>query len=213
MKQLELLHSDSTYFGNEIERANRNFVKIESAIRTLESKYSHDKGWYPSFERLSRVVPLATTGDFAYVKDEFFYWTSKGWKSSGIKASASITGDLYPHLDATLPVYYRGDSIKVLVGSIDDFAGASKFEANVFIKSSSVVKAVFPNQQNFLDIRQNCQKNELYFIIPSAITREMSLGIQTLELAGWFSTGKVGEEYVKRTRCEIFDLQEFETIK
>jgi len=40
----------------------------------------------------------------------------------------------------------------------------------------------------------------------------MQLGQQTLELAAYFRAPFEGEEFVKRSRKFIFELQEFETL-
>jgi hypothetical protein len=218
MKDLELLHTDSTTFGEEIERLNRNFSKVSEAISVLERKYSHDKGWYPTEAKLKAAVQYAEKGDFAYVGLEFYYWEKEKWNASGITLSANFTpANRPPVFPEKLPIYYRGDSILVELGCLCDFASAIQVKANVFRHSGRYVSAsLFKDEGcscSTLEIRQDKIGNNLYFIIPAAYTRLMDLGETYMELATWFPSSVKGEEFVRRQRRAIFELSEFETIK
>lgn len=213
MKDLEVLSTNSALYGAQLEKQNRNNVFLNSRITSLESQLAHFKGYYNSVKSLNIYCPEKEEGDFAYVKRSLYCVESLKWIDSGLTIDDfNYQAQYQPYAFIPTPVYYRGDSVLVDLGPTSAFENAKNIKANVFVSSAFIVKAALNPNEGEIQIRRDNITEKYYFIIPRATTEKMQLGQQTLELAAYFRAAFEGEEFVKRSRKFIFELQEFETL-
>lgn len=213
MKDLEVLSTNSALYGAQLEKQNRNNVFLNSRIMALESQLSHFKGYYNSVKSLNVYCPEKEEGDFAYVQRNLYYVESLKWVDSGLTIDDfNYQSQFQPYAFIPVPVYYKGDSVLVDLGPTSQYENTLNIKVNVFVSSAFIVRAALTPEEGELQIRRDNITEKYYFIIPREITQQMQLGQQTLELAAYFRAAFEGEEFVKRSRKFIFELQEFETL-
>ena len=152
-------------------------------------------------------------GDFAYVGKELYcistelIWQDSGYTIDEIDLSFDDGGE-----EKNVLTYSRGDAILVVVGNLSEFEDNYKIAAAVYQNTSKVVKASTQPELGELELRVDAVNSRYYFVIPNAVSEELTPGEYQLEIAAYFRSAVDGEDFVKRSRTIAFILKDYGVI-